>query len=157
MIAERHRPRKSVCIVSPCYNEADAIDAFHAELSTVLDRLDSELEFTIVLVDDGSTDATLERLNAIACRDARVRVYSLSRNFGHQIALSAGLDVGVGDAVIMLDSDLQHPPALIPEMLERWRAGYDVVSATRRRSEGASFLKNATSRVFYWLFNRLSD
>jgi glycosyltransferase involved in cell wall biosynthesis len=157
MKAGQHRPRQTVSIVSPCYNEADGIDAFHAELSAVLDCLSSELDFTIVVVDDGSTDGSLDRLNALAARDPRVRVYSLSRNFGHQIALSAGLDVAVGDAVIMMDSDLQHPSALIPALLERWRAGYDIVSAIRRRSEGASFLKNLTSRAFYWLFNHLSD
>lgn len=151
------RPRQTVSIVSPCYNEADGIDAFIANVSRVLDGLGSDYDSSIVVVDDGSTDSTLERLNAIADRDSRVRVYSLSRNFGHQIALSAGLDVAEGDAVILMDSDLQHPPEIIPELLDRWRDGFDVVSAIRRRSEGTSFLKNYTSQAFYWIFNRLSE
>ena len=86
-----------------------------------------------------------------------MRVASLSRNFGHQIALTAGLDAAAGDAVIMMDSDLQHPPALIPELVRRWREGFDVVSAVRDRTEGASWFKNATSRGFYALLNRLSS
>lgn len=147
--------RPAVSIVSPCYNEAEAIGRFHAELARVLESLDS-FEFEIILVDDGSTDGTLARLNQIAARDPRVRVYGLSRNFGHQAALSAGLDAATGDAVLMMDSDLQHPPSLIPRLLLQWREGFDVVSTVREQTEGVGPLKRITSNGFYHLFNRLS-
>jgi polyisoprenyl-phosphate glycosyltransferase len=147
--------RPTVSIIAPCYNEAEAIACFYAELSRVLDSLDS-FQFEILLVDDGSTDGTLARLNGIAARDSRVRVYALSRNFGHQASLSAGLDAAVGDAVLMLDSDLQHPPSLIPRLLLRWREGYDVVSTVRERSGNSGWFKRVTSDGFYHLFNRLS-
>jgi dolichol-phosphate mannosyltransferase len=149
-------PNKTqISVICPCYNEADVIDVFYRELVAVLKAV-PELDFEILLVDDGSSDRTLERLNAIAEGDRRVRVVSLSRNFGHQVALTAGLDFARGDAVIMMDSDLQHPPALIPEMVERWRAGFDIVSAVRRETRGASWFKNVTSKVFYRVFNSIS-
>ena len=100
---------QSLCVVTPCYNEADVIELFYEKLKSVLRSLEG-LQHLILFVDDGSQDATLERLNALAARDPAVRVYSLSRNFGHQIALTAGLDAARGDAVVMMDSDLQHPP-----------------------------------------------
>src|ERR1700730_6426349 len=104
--------RHSLSIVVPCFNEEPVIEAFLTELREVLDRI-PDVDAMIVVVDDGSTDASLARLNAIAERDHRLLVYSLSRNFGHQNALSAGLDVCDADAVIMMDADLQHPPALV--------------------------------------------
>jgi dolichol-phosphate mannosyltransferase len=110
----------------------------------------------MVLVDDGSADRTLEALNRIAARDRRVRVASFSRNFGHQIALTAGLDFAVGDAVITMDSDLQHPPSLIPELIRLWREGHDIVSAVREDTEGVSIFKKVSSRAFYRLINALS-
>jgi dolichol-phosphate mannosyltransferase len=109
-----------------------------------------------VFVDDGSADDTLDQLNLIAENDPAVRVCSLSRNFGHQITLTAGLDAAVGDAVIMMDADLQHPPSLIPELVRKWREGYDVVSAIRLRTAGETWFKGATSRGFYTLLNSLS-
>jgi dolichol-phosphate mannosyltransferase len=141
--------------VSPCFNEAEVIGLFYDELRRVLDGL-PEYDFEVVLVDDGSVDRTLEALNRIAERDRRVRVASFSRNFGHQIAITAGLDFATGDAVIMMDSDLQHPPSLIPELIRRWREGYDIVSAVREDTEGVSIFKTASSRAFYWLINALS-
>jgi glycosyltransferase involved in cell wall biosynthesis len=147
--------RRRISIVSPCYNEAQVVDLFHTELARVLSGM-PEHEFEIVLVDDGSADGTLEALNRIAARDPRVRVASFSRNFGHQIALTAGIDFASGDAVITLDSDLQHPPALIPELLRRWREGYDIVSAIREDTDGVGIFKKASSRAFYFLINALS-
>ena len=149
-----HGGRRLVSIVSPCYNEAEVIGLFYEELSRVIDGL-AEHDFEIILVDDGSADGTLEALNRIAERDRRVRVASFSRNFGHQIALTAGLDVAAGDAVIMMDSDLQHPPSLIPELIRRWREGYDIVSAAREDTESVSIFKKASSRAFYWVINAL--
>lgn len=146
--------RRLVSIVSPCYNEAEVIDLFYEELRRVVDGL-PEYDFELILVDDGSADRTLEALNRIAEWDRRVRVASFSRNFGHQIALTAGLDFATGDAVIMMDSDLQHPPSLIPQLIRRWREGHDIVSAVRDDTEGVSIYKKASSRAFYWLINAL--
>lgn len=149
-------PRRRLSIVAPCYNEAAGIQSFYHQLKTVVSAL-PRFELELIFIDDGSTDATLELLNRIAAADSSVRVYSFSRNFGHQIALSAGVDVSAGDAVVMLDSDLQHPPSLIPKMVERWEAGFDVVSARRTTTAGASWMKRFTSRLFYRIINLLSD
>ena len=151
-----HAGRRTLCVVSPCFNEAAGIRAFYAALKAVLDSLD-DLDHRIVLVDDGSTDETLSRLDALAAEDDRVRVYSLSRNFGHQVALSAGCDVARGDALVLMDCDLQHPPDLIPAMVAKWRAGADVVSAVRLRTADASILKRLSAWAFYRLLNSISD
>jgi dolichol-phosphate mannosyltransferase len=145
-----------LCVVCPCYNEAEGIGRFHEELKTVLVSF-PDLDHRIIYVDDGSTDSTLAQLNALAQGDPRVRVYALSRNFGHQIALTAGLDAARGDAVLMMDSDLQHPPTLIPRLVELWRQGYEVVSAVRQTTGGVSVFKRLSSRAFYWILNRLSE
>ena len=148
--------RLRLCVVSPCYNEAAGIRRFHAALAAVLDAQPG-LEWTLVLVDDGSTDGTLAELNALAASDPRVIPCGLSRNFGHQVALTAGLDAADGDAVVMMDSDLQHPPELVPRLVERFRAGAEVVSAVRRRTAGVSWLKNLTADAFYALINQVSE
>ncbi len=143
-------------VVCPSYDEIEVIGLFYSELSAVLQGLEG-LRYEIVFVEDGGSDGTLEKLNEIAEVDSRVRVFSLSRNFGHQVALSAGLDVARGDAVVMMDCDLQHPPVLIPQMVALWAQGYDVVSTVRTASRGTPWSKRATSRAFYWAINRLSD
>src|SRR5262245_60806019 len=145
-----------ICIVSPCFNEQEVIEMFYSALKDVLDAV-PDIDYRLILVDDGSSDSTLEKLNALAAVDPSVRVYSLSRNFGHQAALSAGLDAARGDAVIMMDSDLQHPPTLIPRMIELWREGNDIVSAVRQSTADATLLKRFSSRGFYWVLNLLSD
>jgi dolichol-phosphate mannosyltransferase len=144
-----------MAVIVPCYNEAEIVERFHAELAGVLERLD--LAWRVYFIDDGSTDSTLERLNHLAKADHRIRVYSLSRNFGHQVALSAGLDVTEGSMVVMMDADLQHPPALIPSMIALWRSGYDVVSAVREDTEDATWFKTATAKIFYRLINRFGE
>ena len=148
-------PANFLSVIVPCCNEAEVIDRFYGELAPVLRALPG-ISFEMIFVDDGSADATLDRLNRIAARDPAVRVCSLSRNFGHQIALTAGLEYAAGDAVIMMDADLQHPPALIPELVRKWRDGFDVVSAIRKRTEGETWFKSVTSRGFYTVLNRLS-
>jgi glycosyltransferase involved in cell wall biosynthesis len=148
-------PSADLTIIAPCYNEAAVVDQFHAELMRALDRVD--VIWRVCFIDDGSTDATLERLNALAKSDRRVHVYSLSRNFGHQIALSAGLDVSLGSAVVLMDADLQHPPSVIPRMIELWRSGSDVVSAVREETEGATWFKRATGNAFYRLINAFAE
>src|ERR1041385_970355 len=147
--------RKLLSVVAPCYNEAEVIRLFHDDLGRVLDAL-PDLDHEILFVDDGSTDDTLAILNEIAARDRTVRVCSLSRNFGHQITLTAGLDHAAGDAVIMMDCDMQHPPALIPDMVAKWREGYDIVSGVRLATVGETYFKRLTSRGFYSLLNLLS-
>lgn len=146
-----------ISIVSPCFNEAEVIHLFYDALVAELGKIPAHT-FEIVFVDDGSKDQTLAALNAIAAKDPRVVVLSLSRNFGHQIALTAGIDHATGDAVITMDSDMQHPPALIAKLIELWNGGEnDIVSALRDDTEGVSFFKRFSSRTFYWLINKLSS
>jgi polyisoprenyl-phosphate glycosyltransferase len=155
VIAPGRQTSSDLTVIVPCYNEAEIVERFCAELVSVLERLD--LAWLVCFIDDGSTDSTLERLNGLANTDHRVRVYSLSRNFGHQVALSAGLEVTAGSAVVMMDADLQHPPALIPQMVALWRSGYDVVSAVRQETEDATWFKTITAKGFYWLINRFAE
>lgn len=145
-----------MCIVAPCHDEAAGLRKFYDELTQTLEQLPG-CRWQIVLVDDGSRDTTPQILEGLAGEDPAIRVVSLSRNFGHQIALTAGLDAASGDAVVMMDADLQHPPALIPEMVERWKQGADIVSAIRQTTRGASWWKRASSGLFYRLINLLSD
>ncbi len=154
-VPEPARPAK-LCIVVPCHNEEACLREFHAELRRALAAI-PDCRAEIVFVDDGSTDATARVLDELARDDPAVKVVSLSRNFGHQIALTAGLDAADGDAVLMIDADLQHPPELVPAMVARWREGADVVSAVRQATSGASLWKRATSHLFYRLINTLSD
>ena len=154
MVSSARMPH--LCVVAPCYNEGAVIESFYVELKAALSSLEG-IRTSIVFVDDGSSDATLQILNRIAEKDATVQVLSLSRNFGHQIALTAGLDFADADAVLIMDSDLQHPPKLIPQMVRHWLDGYHVVLGVRRETADASFLKRRTSAGFYALFNLLSD
>jgi dolichol-phosphate mannosyltransferase len=147
------RTLRLLSVVAPVFDEEALVEAFYARICTALDGL----PFELVLVDDGSSDHTPQLLAEIAASDPRVRVIQLSRNFGHQTALTAGLDHARGDAVAMIDADLQDPPELIPEMLEHWRHGTDVVYAVRRRREGETRFKLATARWFYKLFSALGD
>ena len=140
-------------VVAPVYNEEALIDEFYGRVCTALEGLNFEL----VLVDDGSSDGSPQVLDRIATGDPRVRIVYLSRNFGHQTALTAGLDHACGDAVVMLDADLQDPPELIPRMLDHWRAGCDVVYAVREEREGESRFKLATAHWFYRLFDKLAQ
>lgn len=147
------RQLRLLSVVAPVYNEDALIDEFYARVRAALDRL----PFELVLVDDGSSDGTPMKLEALAAADPRVRVVYLARNFGHQTALTAGLDHARGDAVVMLDADLQDPPELIGTMLDHWRAGCDVVYAVRERRDGESRFKLSTARWFYSLFDRLAQ
>jgi len=142
-----------VSVVAPVYNEEATIDESYARVVGALDGL----PFELVLVDDGSTDGSPIALEHLAATDPRVRVVYLSRNFGHQTALTAGLDHATGDAVVMIDADLQDPPELIRTMLDHWRAGCDVVYAVREEREGESRFKLATARWFYRLFDKLAQ
>jgi polyisoprenyl-phosphate glycosyltransferase len=139
-------------VVAPMYEEEEIVARFAERVAAALDGVDYEL----ILVDDGSRDRTAEAMAAVAATDPRVKVVALSRNFGHQPALTAGLDHARGDAVVMIDGDLQDPPELIPEMLDRWRQGIDVVYAVRQQRLGETVFKRTSARWFYKLFRRLT-
>ena len=150
----------SVCklsIVCPAYEEEDVLPRFHAELCAVLATLRRDYEIEIIYVDDGSRDGTLGILRCLAAADPRVRYLSLSRNFGHQAALTAGLEHATGDVVISMDSDLQHPPELLPALLQKWKEGYEVVLTIREDDPRLGRFKVLTSRVFYQVMRALSD
>ena len=147
---------KLVSIVAPFYNEGEAVESFYQTLSVVLDGV-ANIRFEIICVDDGSHDDTLSRLISLVDRDPRFSVIELSRNFGKEAALSAGLDAAKGDAVIPIDADLQDPPELIPALIAEWRKGAEVVLARRRDRDSDTFLKRSTAKLFYRLHNWLSQ
>ena len=140
--------------VVPCYNEAANIRALYERICAVMAACPETWE--CICVNDGSRDETLGALTALQDKDPRVRVIDLSRNFGKEAALTAGLDHARGAAAIPLDADLQDPPELIPELVAHWRAGYDVVNAVRLSREGESLVKRASAHAFYRIFNRIS-
>ncbi len=140
-------------VVAPVYQEEATIDQFCSAVSQAL----ADLPYELILVDDGSTDATAQKLAEMTAADPRIKAVLLSRNFGHQAALTAGLDHASGNVVVTLDSDLQDPPSLIPALLERWRSGADIVYAVRRRRDGESHFKLSTARGFYKLFAALTS
>ncbi len=148
------RPDALISIVAPCYNEADSIVPFVAAMMDVIKAGDARYE--LVFVDDGSTDDTRAQLSALADRHSEIRVVAFSRNFGKEAALTAGLDYAEGDAVVVMDVDLQDPPELIAVFIEKWREGYDVVYATRDDRGADTFAKRFTAGGFYRLFNKIS-
>lgn len=145
----------SLSLVVPVYNEREMLPLFHRRLSAVLDTLDMPAE--VLYVDDGSSDGSGVWLEALQHEDSRVALLRLSRNFGKEAAMSAGLDHAPGAAVIVIDADLQDPPELIPTLIEHWREGFDVVYATRESREGESWLKRKSAAGFYRLMDVLSD
>ena len=153
---ERPRPRR-VSIVTPFYNEAGMVAIFFARLGEVLRPLSQELEFEFVCVNDGSSDATLGELQAARPPFGKVLVVDLSRNFGKEAALSAGIDYATGDALIPMDADLQDPPELVPRMIARWLDGVPVVLAVRESRASDGWLKRSTSAAFYAVHNHLAD
>ena len=148
--------RDLLSVVVPCFDEEAVVRETHSRLTAVLGEV-PDLDFELVYVDDGSRDATLDILRALHANDARVRVIALSRNFGHQIAVSAGLAEANGDAVAVLDADLQDPPEVLLRMLERWREGVDVAYGVRSAREGETAFKRWTASAFYRLLSRLTD
>jgi len=140
-------------VVAPVFNEEELVEEFVQRATAAV----ADFEYELVLVDDGSSDSTPALLDRLADTDPRIRVIHLSRNFGHQAALTAGLEHAVGDAVAMIDADLQDPPELIPDMIAQWSQGADVVYAVRRQREGETAFKLATARWFYRLFDKLAQ
>ena len=146
--------RQMISIVVPVYNEEENVEDFYQEVCKYMDPL--PYSFELLFVDDGSRDATPLLLDALTQRDARVRALILARNFGHQIALTCGLDHADGDAVITMDGDMQHPPELLPVLISHWEEGFQVVQTIRKTTEGVSWMKNFTSAMFYKLMNVMS-
>jgi glycosyltransferase involved in cell wall biosynthesis len=147
--------RPTFTVVGPVFNEVEAIHVFVARVREVMDATGETWE--IVLVDDGSVDGSTEAIRELAQEDARIRPVIFSRNFGHQIAVTAGLDYSRGEAVIIMDTDLQDPPELIPDLAAKWREGYEVVYAIRAEREGETWFKKTTAAAFYRMINRITD
>ena len=149
-------PVYKLSIICPAFEEAEVLPHFHAELRAALDTLD-DYDIEILYIDDGSRDGTLAYLRHLADLDPRIRYLSFSRNFGQQAALTAGIEHARGDVVITLDSDLQHPPHLIPALLEQWRNGHDVVLTFRADDPRLSYFKRLSSRAFNRVMQWLSE
>lgn len=145
----------SLSIVVAAYNEENVVGELHARLKAVLGALPYEHE--LIVVDDGSTDCTVQRLSVLAEADAALRVLELSRNFGKEAATSAGIAHASGDAVILIDADLEHPPELIPQLVREWEAGADVVVGVRNPREGEGIVRRIASRSFAYLMNKISE
>ena len=154
--SNRERGPALLSVVVPCFNEETVVREMHRRLVAALEAVPA-LDFEIVYVDDGSQDATLNLLRGLQRADARVRVLALSRNFGHQPAVTAGLQHVAGQVVVLIDADLQDPPEVIAEMLERWRAGADVAYGLRTERDGETRFKRWTAGAFYRLLDRLAN
>lgn len=151
-----NQSQKKISIVAPCYNEGNGVNYFYQALQPIIDA-HTELEFEVICIDDGSTDDTLNQLITITQKDSRFQVIELSRNFGKEAALTAGIDLASGDAVIPIDADLQDPPELIRQMITKWHQGAEVVLARRIDRSADKFLKRKTAKLFYQLHNQLSS
>jgi len=143
-----------ISIIIPCFNEQESIPEIYSQLTSVMQQTGDEYE--IIFVDDGSTDNTLAKLINLRTNDNKVKILEFSRNFGHQAAICAGLDYAQGDAVIMMDADLQHPPVLISQLIQKWKEGYEIVHTIRNDFPDTSLFKEITSKAFYKLINVLA-
>ncbi|CUH93946.1 putative membrane protein [Propionispora sp. 2/2-37] len=146
---------KHISIVVPVYNEQENVRFFYQKIRKYTEP--TGYPFELIFVDDGSTDATAQLLEQLTHQDGRVRAVLLARNFGHQVALTCGMDYAQGDAVITMDGDMQHPPEMLPVLLRKWEEGFDVVQTIRLDTEGVSWFKQSTSRTFYRLINALAN
>lgn len=147
--------KPEISVIVPIFNESGCFDELFRRVSEVMNSTGKEWE--LVLVDDGSTDGSTDLIRALAKKDKRVRPVIFARNFGHQIAVTAGLDYCRGEAAIIIDADLQDPPEVMLELIEKWREGYEVVYALRTEREGETFFKKATAAVFYKIIYRITD
>ena len=146
---------KKISVVVPMYYEEEMVNTCYKELIKVLTSL-KDYDYEIIFINDGSQDKTLPLLTKIAKKDKKVKIISLSRNFGHQAAVSAGLKYATGDAVLIIDADLQDPPKVIPDMLKLWEKGYEVIYGRRLLRKGESFFKLFTAKMYYKVLNHLS-
>ena len=147
--------KKLISIVVPMYCEKDVARECHRRLTQVM--VENNIHYEIIFVNDGSTDNTLEILKDIASKDKRVKIVGFARNFGHQIAVTAGIDKANGDAVVVIDADLQDPPEVIPEMIRLWNEGYQVVYGQRKERKGETWFKLVTAKYFYRFLNKMTD
>jgi len=147
------QPNSLISVVVPAYNEDEVLPEFHQRLSAVLTQL--PMDYEVVYINDGSTDETMTLITSLYNEDKNITLIDLSRNFGKEIALTAGLHKAQGDAVIVIDADLQDPPELIPELIKEWLNGYDVVYAKRQKRDGESVFKKISAHLFYRLMSRL--
>ncbi len=150
--------KKKISIIVPVYNEEDVLESFFKELRKVIDQL-PDFKWEVIFVDDGSQDGSWEVIKKIIkkSKGIELKALSFSRNFGKEIALAAGMDHACGDAAICIDADLQHPPNLIPKMLEKWQSGYKVIIAIRKEVDDFSWYRKIGSTIFYWIMNRFSS
>ena len=146
-------PRATLTVVVPCFNEAEVLPEFHRRLVPAL--AEAGVQWDVVYVNDGSSDGTLGVMHALRAADPRVAVLNLSRNFGKEAASTAGLDAAQGDAVVLIDADLQDPPEVIPRLVASWREGFDTVYAQRRVREGETWLKRTSADLFYRMMQRI--
>lgn len=148
---------KTVSVIVPCYNEQENLPILNNRLQLVFrNQLQGEYNFRVVFINDGSTDESLLKMQELQKQFSNIDYISLSRNFGHQQAIKAGIDCVNADAIITMDADLQHPPELITELISGWEKGYDIVNTKRKDSDNQSFMKKFTSSLFYFLLNKLS-
>lgn len=147
--------RSVYSIVAPVYNEVEILPRFCERVQAVMQSVGESWE--LILVNDGSRDGSLDVMTALAEADPHVKVINFARNFGHQIAVTAGIDHASGDAVILIDSDLQDPPEVIPQLIEQWKAGFEVVYAVRTQREGESWFKRTTANLFYRFVYRITE
>ncbi|MFB0527749.1 MAG: glycosyltransferase family 2 protein [bacterium] len=142
-------------VVVPVYNEKEVLSELYKRMTSVMDKLGEPYE--IVFVNDGSNDGSLELMKTLYSQDSRVKIINFSRNFGHQIAITAGLDYASGEAVITIDADLQDPPEVIPSLIDKWKEGFDVAYGIREKRAGESFFKLSTASVFYRFLGKITD
>lgn len=147
--------RPTYSIVAPVYNERESLRLFYERVAQTMTQLGEPWE--LILVNDGSSDGSLEVMRALTAEDIHVKYVNFARNFGHQTAVTAGIDYATGQAVILIDSDLQDPPEVIPDMIAEWQAGYEVVYAVREERRGESWFKLATANLFYRVLYRITD
>lgn len=155
MPTKKETKRTLLSIVAPVFNETESIAVFYAQVKEVMDSFEGNYE--LLLVDDGSTDGSTDQIRDLGKKDAHIKPVIFARNFGHQIAVTAGLDYARGDAVIIIDADLQDPPEVMLDLIKKWKEGYEVVYAVRRKREGESWFKLATASIFYRLIFRITD
>jgi len=148
-----NKPRYS--IIAPVYNEVESLPVLHKRMVETMEKTGEEWE--LVLIDDGSSDGSTDIIRELARQDPRIRPVIFARNFGHQIAVTAGLDYSRGDAIVIIDADMQDPPEVILEMIEKWKDGYEVVYAVRSEREGETWFKKATASLFYRIIYRITD
>ena len=157
-INENSKSLRKLSVVVSVYNEEKALREFYKETNKILEQIkNSGWEHELIFVNDGSSDNSLSILEELAKEDHDVKLISFSRNFGHEAAMIAGIDHSTGDGIICMDADLQHPPECIPQIIEKFSAGYEVINMVRTKNKSAGLVKNITSSGFYWLINHISD